>query len=273
MKNQVQSLIILVISVLFYFTTYSQEKLAVEGAIIIKNSEDPSPEPGTIRFNPSTNDFEGWNGFFWASLTGYQFESGEVTDIDGNEYQTIFIGTQEWMAANLKVSRYNDGTAIPLVTDNTAWSNLTSPGYTWYNNGGEALQYGVLYNFYTVADTNSRNICPTGWHIPSAVEWITLSDSLGGVDIAGGKLKEEGTTHWSSPNTGATNESFFTGLPGGQRNTNGTFTNLGTLGSWWSSTESGSTMAWLRSLSYDDDYFYEISLDKRFGYSIRCLKD
>ena len=114
MENQVQFLIIPVMSVVFYSTTYSQEKLVVEGAIIVKNSEDLSPEPGTIRWTGA--DFEGWNGSHWVSLTG-----GALKDIDNNSYKIVSIGTQTWMAENLKVSRYNDGTSIPLVTNNTAW--------------------------------------------------------------------------------------------------------------------------------------------------------
>ncbi len=120
------------------------------------------------------------------------------------------------MAENLRVTRYNDGTAIPQVIDNTAWTNLSTPAYTWYDNGSS--DYGALYNYYTVADTNSLNVCPVGWDVPTDTEWATLTTYLGGVSVAGGKMKESGLAHWNSPNTGATNESGFAGLPGGFRN-------------------------------------------------------
>jgi len=127
---------------------------------------------------------------------------GEVSDIDGNYYKTIQIGSQIWMAENLKTTRYNDGSNIPLVTDNTAWSNLTTPGYCWYNNDAATYKnvYGALYNWYAV---NTGKLCPSGWHVPSEYEWTLLVNYLGGVYAAGGKLKETGTTHWYSPNAGA----------------------------------------------------------------------
>lgn len=263
MKNQIQTLIILLI-VVFYSNTYSQEKLAVEGAIIIKNSEDPSPEPGTIRWTGA--DFEGWNGSEWMSLT-----TSAVKDIDNNTYKIVTIGTQTWMAENLRVTRYNDGTAIPLVSDPTAWSVLTTPGVTWYNNGEEAPEYGALYNYYTVADTNSRNVCPEGWHVPSDAEWTSLTDYLGGVSIAGEKMKETGLTHWTALNTGATNESGFTGLPGGYLH-DGMFLLIKMFGAWWSSTESGAS-AWYRSVDYSTASVSPGLVDKRSGFSVRCVRD
>jgi uncharacterized protein (TIGR02145 family) len=149
-----------------------------------------------------------------------------LTDVDNNTYKVVKIGTQVWMAENLKTTRYNDGSAIPLVTDNTEWNNLTTPGYSWYNNDSAtyAQTYGALYNWYTV---ETGNLCPTGWHVPSDAEWTTLTDYLGGEAIAGGKLKETGTAHWDSPNTGATDETGFTAFPGGNRTKNGPFSNLG----------------------------------------------
>ncbi|MBA7544886.1 hypothetical protein ES705_37247 [subsurface metagenome] len=160
-----------------------------------------------------------------------------VTDYEGNVYQTITIGSQEWMCENLKLTKYADGTAIPLVTNSTEWGNLTTPGYYWYNNDEPtyANTYGALYNWYTV---EKGNLCPTGWHVPTDAEWTTLTDYLGGASVAGGKLKETGTAHWSYPNTGATNESGFTALPGGGRSLNGTFGYVGSSGGWWSSTGS-----------------------------------
>ena len=159
-----------------------------------------------------------------------------VTDIDGNVYNTVTIGTQVWMVENLKTTRFNDGSAIQLVSDDTVWSNLTSPGYCWYDNDEATNKdpFGALYNWYTV---NSGKLCPAGWHLPTDDEWDIIVNYLDGDTIAGGKMKETGTTLWNSPNTGATNSSGFTGLPGGFCNFNGNFYSIGFNGSWWSTTE------------------------------------
>ena len=161
---------------------------------------------------------------------------GTVTDIDGNLYYAVIIGSQCWMAENLKTTKYRNGDAIPNVTDNTTWSALITGALCNYNNDANNMTtYGRLYNWYAVSD--SRNIAPVGWHVPTDVELTTLTDYLGGLSIAGNKLKEPGTTHWASPNTGAVNETGFTALPGGYRVSSGSFSNLGNNGYWWSSTE------------------------------------
>ena len=137
---------------------------------------------------------------------------GSMTDKDGNTYKTIQIGTQTWMAENLKTTKYNDRTSIPLVTDATSWSNLSTPACCWQDNvPARKVTYGVLYNWYTV---NTGKLCPSGWHVPSDAEWNVLTDYLGGENIAGGKLKESGFKHWNKPNTGATNETHFSALSG-----------------------------------------------------------
>ena len=142
-------------------------------------------------------------------------DDSTVTDIDGNVYKTITIGAQVWMKENLKVTKLNDGTAIELVINDDDWGISTSPGYCWYDNDvNNKNLYGGLYNGYCVI---TGKLCPTGWHVPTDSEWTELSDYLGGDDVAGGKMKETGTTHWLSPNTDANNESGFTGLPGGYR--------------------------------------------------------
>ena len=255
-----------------------QEKMEIEGAIIINNSEDASPTPGTIRFNPTTNDFEGWNSVAWVSLTGIQYEIGEMTDQDGNTYPTVTIGTQEWMATNLRTTTYRNGNPIVLIDNdaagNTAWSTANYGAYAVYDTTGTGYpfdleRFGYLYNWYAVND--GRGLCPVGWHEPTDAEWTTLTDFLGAA--AGGKMKETGTTHWISPNTGATNESGFTGLPGGLRNTNGSFLNLGSYGYWWSSTESSSSNALYRYLSYFNDVVVRVINDKRLGFSVRCVRD
>ncbi|MBC8345375.1 MAG: fibronectin type III domain-containing protein [Candidatus Marinimicrobia bacterium] len=166
-----------------------------------------------------------------------------VTDIDGNDYKTVKIGGQAWMAENLKVTKYRDGSAIPKVHSNSDWSNLTTGAYAVYNDDdGNANTYGYLYNWYAITD--NRIIAPTGWHVPTDDEWTTLIGFLG--NDPGGKLKETGTAHWNSPNTGATNESGFTAIPGGSRassiysSSGGYFSSVGSQGLYWSSTKCSS---------------------------------
>jgi uncharacterized protein (TIGR02145 family) len=214
-------------------------------------------------------------------------ETGTVTDIEGNIYKTVKIGNQWWMAENLKTTRYNDGTIIPFVKDATEWANLTTPGYCWYSNWyidndpSYKDTYGALYNWYTV---NTGKLCPTGWHVPTDQEWkqleIHLGMSQGEVDNEGlrgtnegGKLKETGFTHWASPNTGATNETLFTALPGGSRGYNGAFSTIYNYGYWWSITENDSDSSWRRVMSAYDSGIYRISISKYFGLSVRCLMD
>ncbi len=195
-----------------------------------------------------------------------------VTDIDGNVYKTVTIGTQVWMQENLKVTRFNDGTPIPLVTDDQEWSALSTPAYCWLKNDKQTFGtvYGALYNWHAV---NSGKLCPPGWHVASDAEWTTLTDFLGGNDVAGGKLKETGTAHWKSPNTGATNESGFTALPGGNRYFDGTWDGYYCFGEWWTSTENPSYGAKRRTVSYEDDNMYTANFGKTAGFAVRCIKD
>ena len=194
-----------------------------------------------------------------------------VSDFEGNIYNTVIIGTQEWMAENLKATKFNDGSAIPLVTDNTAWSNLTTPGYSWYNNDMASYRdiYGTLYNWFTV---NTGKLCPTGWHVPTDPDWTTLTTYLGGISVAGGKLKEAGTTHWASPNEGATNETGFTALPGGNRYFNGAFEYVGSIGDWWSASGIDPTNALSRGMYHHISSVSIDNHDNRIGFSIRCIK-
>ena len=187
-----------------------------------------------------------------ATSKTINFNFVACTDGDFNIYPVVTIGTQTWMAENLKTTKYNDGTAIPNVTDNTTWSTTTSGAYCDYSNSSAySNTYGRLYNWYAVASTNPKNVCPTGWHVPTDAQWTTLSTFLGGEGVAGGKLKETSTTHWLTPNTSATNETGFTALPGGYRNHSGTFGLIGNTGFWWSSTVGGTTFAWYRYIYYN----------------------
>jgi uncharacterized protein (TIGR02145 family) len=194
-----------------------------------------------------------------------------VTDIDGNVYNTVTIGTQVWMAENLRTTKYNDNTAIPNITDTTAWKALTTPAYCWYNNDASTYKanYGALYNWYTV---NTGKLAPKGWHVPTDAEWTTLTTYLGGAAVAGGKLKETGTVHWID-NMYATNETGFTALPGGLRWEDGLFYNVGVIGKWWSATEFLTNNAWYRQMYSKDSDVERYGYFKRPGFSVRCVKD
>ena len=207
------------------------------------------------------------------SLTTLPVNGGTVTDIDGNLYHTLTIGTQIWMVENLKVTHYRNGDVIPNVTDSVEWYKI----YTYlgaqcdYNNQPfNALVYGKLYNFYAVTDT--RKICPSGWHVPSDDEWTTLADFLGSDTFAGGKLKETGTAHWQSPNAGATNETGFTGLPGGIRTNEGSFGDIGKFCYFWTSTPIYN-YAWFRYLDYRYPRLGRTTISRQYGFSVRCIKD
>ncbi len=197
-----------------------------------------------------------------------------VNDIDGNVYNVITLGTQVWMVENLKTTRFNDGSAIPNITDAYAWCLQTGPGYCWYNNDQAAYgnPYGAIYNFYAAS---SGKLAPAGWHIPTHAEWTALTDYLGGASVAGGKMKEAGTSHWASPNTGADNSSGFTALPGGYRSSaTGEFHNIGMDGYYWTSTVSDPLNSYLRYFYYQSAAVsYRSNASLNDGFPVRCVKD
>ena len=227
-----------------------------------------------------------------------------VSDMDGNSYNTVLIGTQCWTKENLKVTKYNDGTAIPLNntytsgTVSTVWQGLRTGAYTIYGNGSstgtDASNYGFLYNWYAakgISSTGSvsyKNLCPTGWHVPSDSDWNKLVKFIdSGADTsstsstqsttAGGKMKSTGnntagTGLWNSPNTGADNSSFFTALPGGYRFNDGTFASIRASAFFWSATEYASN-AWYRRLFSTTNNVDRVNSTKSVGASVRCLRD
>ena len=195
---------------------------------------------------------------------------GTMTDQDGNSYKTIVIGTQEWMAENLKTGHYRNGEVIPTVLDDVSWQGLTSGAVSWYNDDSSAFDcpFGKLYNWYAVVDP--RGLCPAGWHVPSDAEWTVLDNSLGGIAVAGGKLKSVSNL-WASPNIDATNESGFSALPGGYRYAG---FDLGQNGNWWTSTKEESEFPWSRNLWFQSGGIGRYNDDNpSFGFSVRCLKD
>ena len=218
-----------------------------------------SPASGLVIFNTTTNGLEFKSSTGWVSLTAVN-------------YPSVLIGAQYWMEKNLEVTTYRNGDPIPYVTDATAWAALTTGAWCYYNNDpANGSLYGKLYNWYAVNDP--RGLAPTGWHVPTDDEWTTLSNTLGGDAVAGGKMKVAGTTRWTTPNTGATNESGFAGLPGGNRASLGSFNNVGFYGYWWSSTEYGTTYAWGRIMYYNYSDVYRDYYNKEVGFSVRCLRD
>lgn len=206
-----------------------------------------------------------------STLTLLPDTSTMVKDIDGNVYHTKKIGSQVWTIENLKTTRLNDGTAIELVTDDNSWSSKSTGAYCFFDNdASNKSDYGALYNWYAAG---SNKLAPKGWHIPTLDEWTTLINYLGGSEVAGGKLKEVGLAHWSSPNAEATNSSGFTALPGGYRYIEGQFVNMHSFGYWWTST------------TYDNENAYYIDMRRDYGstesqiivegsgFSVKCIKN
>jgi len=193
-----------------------------------------------------------------------------IKDVDGNVYTSIKIGTQEWLVENLQTTKYRNGDSIGTTTPSTKDITAESePKYQWAYDGDEnnVAIYGRLYTWYSVTD--SRNLCPIGWHVPNNSEWSALTTYLGGIYVAGGKMKETGTIHWLSPNTGATNESGFTAIPGGSR----IYSGIGFYGFWWSATELDGTNAYDIELDYNYSTLFNFVDTKKAGFSVRCIKD
>ena len=207
----------------------------------------------------------------------FSFTFSIVTDIDGNIYQIVQIGNQVWMAENLKVTHYNNGDPIIYITSEEHWGSMDEGQYGVYDDEPtNANIYGNIYNWAVIGDI--RGICPVDWHVPSDDEYTLLTDFLGGESVAGGKMKEAGLEHWNYDSDQisleATNESGFTGLPAGHRNTNsGDYIYMGFYGYFWSSTENGSDLAWRRYLFHYSSGVARDTFGKPNGFSIRCLRD
>jgi uncharacterized protein (TIGR02145 family) len=197
----------------------------------------------------------------------------EITckDADGNVYKTVKIGTQVWMAENLKTTKYNDGTEIPNVTGNDEWHILSTGAYCNYNNAdSNVATYGRLYNWDAVG---TGKLAPAGWHVATDEDYTTLTTYLGGESAADGKLKESGTAHWVSTGKGVDNSSGFTALPGGFRWSDGKFDKICYYGCWWTSSVNEYGSAWGRFMYYIGYYDYRNLSTNRNGYSVRCVMD
>jgi uncharacterized protein (TIGR02145 family) len=247
-----------------------------------------SSNPTTV--NSKTTDGTG-TGTFTSTLTGLTantvyYVRSYATNAAGTGYGseisftslqigTVAICSQLWMDRNLSVGNYRNGDPIPLVTDATAWANLTTGAYCFYNNdpSTEAV-YGRLYNWYAASDP--RGLAPTGWHMPTEAEWRTLGACVGGISglsVAGGPLKEAGTSHWLSPNSGATNSSGFTALPGGYRTDFGTFAAIGEYAHWWGPEAFNATLGLGAGVWNFNVVLDIIGADKRNGWNVRCIKN
>ena len=279
-------LLVSLFTVLFA-TAQTQDSLFVwkAGVMIHKQSIKPADMDSITFKRPVVNP------------NGINIAGPNVMDVDGNTYQSVTNCGLTFTKQNLNVSKYSDGTPIPQVQDRTAWNNLTTGAWCYYNNDpANGTTYGKIYNWYAVAgiyDAASaanpalrKKLAPAGWHVPSDGEWSSLINCLdpnadGGnnfQNIAGGKMKSIGTLQagtglWREPNTDATNASGFSGLPGGYRDSLGSFINIGTTGVWWSSSEGNTASAWSRYLGYDVGNAFRGSYFKRLGFSVRCLRD
>jgi uncharacterized protein (TIGR02145 family) len=182
---------------------------------------------------------------------------------------SVKIGNQTWMVKNLDVNHYRNGDSIPQVKDPAAWASLTTGAWCYYSNkSANGKIYGKLYNWYAVNDP--RGLAPEGWHIPNESDWTNLTDQLGGYNVAGNKMKS--TKYWKSAKSAATNSSGFTALPGGCRDNDGAFVEIGSVGHWWNSIWSSASTSFARQL---DSYGHVLwgDYDNRMGYSVRCIKD
>jgi uncharacterized protein (TIGR02145 family) len=220
------------------------------------------------------------NLIVFTTNTLFTSTPGAGVTFDGYTYSSIVLGNgQEWMAENLRTTLYANGDPIPNVSDNIQWGSLTTGAWGYYNNDSQYENpYGKLYNWHTVVD--SRNVCPTGWHVPSDPEWTIFCNyflveggGFAGYYVAGGKVKSTGTQYWQAPNTNATNEIGFSGLPGGVRGTNGVCGDVGSRAWWWSSTEFNAGSASFREVVYNGGSLSSVNIEKTFGLSVRCLKD
>lgn len=220
-----------------------------------------SPLPGMIIYCTDCKQLQLFTDN-WKTLVSSYLPNGEIT-----------ICSQTWKDKNLSVSTYRDGSVIPQVTNQAEWAALTTGAYCYYNNDSAtyAATYGKLYNWYAVND--ARGLAPTGWHIPTSAELTTLSNCLGGDAVSGGALKEIGTTHWTTPNLGATNSSGFTGLPGGYRFSDGSFNTVNNYGYYWTATETNATQGWYRTTRYTQADFNLNFTNKAAAFSVRILKD
>jgi len=258
-----------------------------------KNTLTQKKSKNTVQMQYTEGDllhFKGTSGIYSTVTTLVPTQNQTVTfnffaatDGNNNNYTTVTIGTQTWLAENLKATKYNNGADIPNITNGTEWANQTTPAYCWYMNNYNTYgsNYGALYNWFVtdLSSTGGKNVCPVGWHVPSAPEWYVLINFIGGDNVAGGKLKtpgtyEAGTGLWYEPNLSATNQYGFSALPAGDRwFEDGAFDYFRCYGSWWTSSNFGTDGGLVRDVSFFEESSLEYFHPKQSGFSIRCVKD
>lgn len=260
-----------------YAQAIKLDKLIVVGYLNTVNQES-----GTVRYNSMLHDYEVWNGVYWASLTGLQFKTGVVSDIDSNSYRTVKIADQVWMVDNLRTSRYRDGTSITLITDNTEWELAHYGGYSWYKHLDSLdSSIGKLYNGHAINDY--RGICPDGWRVPTDTEWTELISYLDtGIvnpdiigtqsEIVGEVLKDMLLHFWNFPHYAGTNHAGFSSRGSGIRFQNGLFLGRGLYAYYWSSTLHNGNI-YVRSIPGQSSEVERGLFSPVYGFSVRCLKD
>ena len=233
---------------------------------IAQRNSITNPAVGLVIFCTDCDELQLYNGTTWKAMIGTAACSTPIPP-------SLLICNQTWMVKNLDVTTYRNGAIIPEVTDPIIWANLTIGAWCYLNNDpANGPIYGKLYNWYAVNDP--RGLAPQGWHVPIDAEFTTLSTCLGGGVVAGGKMKETGTSNWATPNTAATNSSGFTGLPGRFRRTNGDFlVGNNNVGYWWSNTLNASSQGVVRRLDYNVGNIIEQAIPLNWGLSVRALKD
>ena len=291
--------IIFIFTLLSLYSIHAQKVFNVtnhqEQSTIIVSYDLETKKPCKITLYVSTNGGTTWQGplkkvtgdvgvniisgsktITWNVLE--EFEELRGTNImfqiraEDTSFETVKIGKQVWMKKNLDVLTYRNGDTIPEVNNPNEWAKLTTGAWCYYDNDPKNDEiYGKLYNWYAVNDP--RGLAPKGFHVPNDADWNNIIKNLGGEYLAGGKMKSTGTSLWISPNKAATNESGFTGLPGGYRYKNGVFINIGYFGSWWSSLEYDNTYAWNHWLNCSLVSSEISNFSKTVGFSVRCIKN
>ncbi len=231
-----------------------------------------------LKFTGMSGDYSTIVTYIPSESKTITFDFMDCTDADSNHYPVLYIDTQIWMGVNLGTTRFDDGTLIPMVRDTTAWAGLSTPAYCWFRNDSinNKNVYGALYNWFAIdtASNGSKNVCPSGWHVSTNEEWAAMVVYLGGLGVAGGKIKERGTEHWNAPNTGATNETGFTATGSGWLAKGaGEFWDLKKYACFWTSTDYNSENAMYRELDDNNASLNAYSWYKTCGFSVRCVKD
>lgn len=267
--------LLLICSLVSEYASAQMGDIEVAGTLKIGSNTEAEPGEGTIRYNSQTADFEGFNGEYWISFTsGNKFST--VKDTSGNVYRTVIIGGMEWMAENLRTTKYSNGDDILNITNSTDWSMLSNGAWVSYmDNDSFDIPYGKLYNWFAIED--GRGVCPEGWSVPTSADYDSLVVTAGGNAVAGANLKDVGPVHWSEANVGATNSTGFSAVSNGIRLADGQFLTFtkNTARLWENEEfEPNTDFACTFSMSASQNAVNSSTCeDKNVGFAIRCVKD